>query len=1094
MSTLQILQWNVQKSKNKAMSPLLDSGSQTYDIIAIQEPWLNPFTHTTYCPRQCNYHLVFPENGRPRTCLLINKDIPRSQWTAGATPDYCWVRLTTASGTYTIHNIYSETPLSHVTQEWNSPVTEVLAGISPDEHHLIVGDFNLHHEAWGGQRVPQNHAAATHLLNIIDNKDLSLLLPRGTITRQKGLESSTLDLAISTQSVANRLLRCRVTDVLDGSDHLPIFTEVQVEERLRKQPQPRKNWKKADLESISAEAVNLQLLAGDATEEQIEEYVSYLTETVVGSIHKHVPDARPAQQAQAWWNPEVRETVQAARQAHRVFIRTQTEETWSRYLEASLAKSKIIAEAKRAYWRQCIHEAAESPEGVWKLAKWARTKSHLPPEPPNMPHLQWSQGLAENTKTKAEALSERFYPESQANLADIEDHSLPDSSVELAMSQDVDEDDIAFVLRNTKKNKAPGPDEIPNQALQALGPRFLQVMTCLTERCWQIGYYPRQLKAARTVVLRKLGKEDYSQPGSWRPIALLNTMGKIVEALAARRLSILAEQNGLLPPEQMGNRPGRSTETALQLLTEQIQTVWQSNEHVASVLSLDISGAFDTVDHQRLLQNMKEKGVPGWFCRWTRSFLQDRTTTLLIDGEETVSRRLPAGVPQGSPLSPILFLFYNSPLLDVLRQPENNIYPLGFADDVNIFTFSKSTSQNCSTLERVHETCLQWADSHGIRFAAAKYTLTHFSRRRAFDLQASVQLGAITVKPEPYVRILGVLLDTKLNFKEHTKGIHRKMESQILALTRTTASTWGAGFCEARKIFLAVIRSAISYGSSVWHKPGTSPAKAQGPAASLRKHQNEGLRRVTGAFRRTRTRQLETEAFVPPLDLWLDGKTACFQARLERTGLATQIRNSCRAIQTAVRRRGTRYTPPPRLGIDTKRDWAAAWGGGELAECETKPTARVLRNWRARYLNQIDGEALVNHLRGARGYVPRDTEPTSKVLGLHTGLCKAESSILTQMRTGNIGLSEFLYTRKVPGFESAACECGTSGENTQHVLWACPNEDEHRIQLRHQLGTRFGDTRYLLGTNTGARIGTRWMIESGRIAYYSLARRLIYTG
>ena len=147
MSTLQILQWNVQKSKKKAMSPLLDSGSQTYDIIAIQEPWLNPFTHTTYCPRQCNYHLVFPENGRPRTCLLINKDIPRSQWTAGATPDYCWVRLTTASGTYTIHNIYSETPLSHVTQEWNSPVTEVLACISPDEHHLIVGDFNLHHEA-----------------------------------------------------------------------------------------------------------------------------------------------------------------------------------------------------------------------------------------------------------------------------------------------------------------------------------------------------------------------------------------------------------------------------------------------------------------------------------------------------------------------------------------------------------------------------------------------------------------------------------------------------------------------------------------------------------------------------------------------------------------------------------------------------------------------------------------------------------------------------------------------------------------------------------------------------------------------------------
>lgn len=64
-------------------------------------------------------------------------------------------------------------------------------------------------------------------------------------------------------------------------------------------------------------------------------------------------------------------------------------------------------------------------------------------------------------------------------------------------------------------------------------------------------------------------------------------------------------------------------------------------------------------------------------------------------------------MPQGSLLSPILFLFYNSPLLQAVRQPENRVYPLGFADDINLFTFSESSAQNCRTLERTHESCLE---------------------------------------------------------------------------------------------------------------------------------------------------------------------------------------------------------------------------------------------------------------------------------------------------------------------------------------------------------------------------------------------------
>jgi retron-type reverse transcriptase len=91
----------------------------------------------------------------------------------------------------------------------------------------------------------------------------------------------------------------------------------------------------------------------------------------------------------------------------------------------------------------------------------------------------------------------------------------------------------------------------------------------------------------------------------------LSTLGKVVETLLACRLSILAEQENLLPDSQMGNRKNRSVETALNLMVDQIYTAWKEDDQVASVLSLDIARVFDTVNHIRLLDNLRKKRVPG---------------------------------------------------------------------------------------------------------------------------------------------------------------------------------------------------------------------------------------------------------------------------------------------------------------------------------------------------------------------------------------------------------------------------------------------------------------------------------------------------
>lgn len=321
-------------------------------------------------------------------------------------------------------------------------------------------------------------------------------------------------------------------------------------------------------------------------------------------------------------------------------------------------------------------------------------------------------------------------------------------------------------------------------------------------------------------------------------------MGKVLESVLAKRIVHLAESLKLLPDSQMGARPRRSTESALDLLTEQVHTIWgQGKDKVASILSLDVASAFPTVLHTRLLHDLKMRRIPQWIINWIGSFLKDRTTTLAINMRSTGAFSMNTGIPQGSPLSPILYLFYNAELLETCNRAGKKAVSMGFVDDINILAYGTSTEANCRTLERMHDICAKWARSYGAKFSFKKYELIHLAKNpKKFNMKATVNIDTFQFKAKTDIRILGLQIDTKLKWGPHINKIKEKMITQKLAMSRLTASTWGASLAKARVIYSAVIRPAITYGSAIWRTPSDMPTHIKSIDQKLGVIQNSCLR------------------------------------------------------------------------------------------------------------------------------------------------------------------------------------------------------------------------------------------------------------
>ena len=383
--------------------------------------------------------------------------------------------------------------------------------------------------------------------------------------------------------------------------------------------------------------------------------------------------------------------------------------------------------------------------------------------------------LVEN-EDKSQAFLDAFFP----NMDEPDEDSSSQAPLELPWPP-FTELEIQLSLKAAKSSTAPGEDGLLTLVWKHLWKSLKELITGIFMASVKLGHHPRQWWEAKIVVLRKPGKLDYLIPGAYRLISLLNTLGKLLEAVMVCQLSYLAEKHDLLPATQFGGRPGRTTEQALLVLSNAIDQAWHKLG-VVTLIAFDLKGVFNRVNKFSLDNRLRAKRIPRVARKWIASFMSDRHASMGFDNYCTEMAPLAnAGLAQGSPLSPILFAFLNSDLVD---QPVN-FYggASAFIDDYFHWQVGRSAEENLARIQSEDIPHIEaWARRTGSCFAAEKTELIHLTRKRSEQLQGQVVMSGKTVKPSPTAKLLGVIFDQELRWKEHGQQAIKRATKVAIAL------------------------------------------------------------------------------------------------------------------------------------------------------------------------------------------------------------------------------------------------------------------------------------------------------------------------
>jgi hypothetical protein len=455
-------------------------------------------------------------------------------------------------------------------------------------------------------------------------------------------------------------------------------------------------------------------------------------------------------------------------------------------------------------------------------------------------------------------------------------------------------EDTQLAINRAPNKKSLGPDKIATIHLKNLGPIAVASLTKVYNAVVNSNIIPSYWKLARLVPIHKPGK-DKSQGLSYRPISILSPIAKTLEKIVLTKI----QQHIPAASHQHGYKKGHSTVTALKTITGIIARGFNQKlpPQRTVLVSLDMSKAFDTVDHHQLIRKLHtQTTIPGTFRKFLANYMQGRKGYTVYNGKTSRQRNFRSGVPQGGVLSPTLFNIY---MADIPQPRHENMTLTTYADDINFTTTHVNVDMAARQSEAYLNIVNDWTKPNHLRLNADKTLTTLFTSQTAqYNHTLNIHLEGNLLRTEKNPKILGVTFDPGLTFNKHAENTKVKGKRTLNILKQLTGTDWGKHKETLTATYKTYTRPILEYASPVW-----SSMISKTNMGELQIVQNAALRVSTGQTKDTNIQYLHDETLVLPL------KT---HTRL----LASQLREKA-TVSTHPLHNQTNWEPRPRKMKDT---------------------------------------------------------------------------------------------------------------------------------------------------------------------------------
>ena len=362
---------------------------------------------------------------------------------------------------------------------------------------------------------------------------------------------------------------------------------------------------------------------------------------------------------------------------------------------------------------------------------------------------------------------------------------------------------IIDCIKHLKSNSSAGPDSLPSKFFKHFADQLSIPLQTIFSRSFDEGKLPVDWKFATIVPIFK-NKGKATDPINYRPISLTCICCKLMERLLKNNIYSHLVNNNAITNHQHGFVSKKSTQTQLLECTN-VWFIWLDEKEGVDVVYKDVSKAFDTVSHPKLLNKLASYGIQGKFLNWVRDFLAARTQAVKINSSSSDRLPVTSGVPQGSVLGPLLYLIYSNDIIDVL----NNCFVKIFADDCKFYLMTKLLPNHLLFIEDIAK-IFGWYDANQLRISLEKCLILQLGR---YNPRREYTANAIKLNPVQRVKDLGVLISNDLEFSENCSVISKKA-FQKSALIYKTFSYKSRNFLMA--LYKTYVRPQLEYCSAIW--------------------------------------------------------------------------------------------------------------------------------------------------------------------------------------------------------------------------------------------------------------------------------------